>query len=290
MLQSEKKKILMKNLALAKNKLKKMKNEQFLFLSKKIDEDFAYCLGTIKGDGNIYFPKSGGAHMRLAVKDNVKDKDFAEAFKERLDRWSGLKSRLFPDNGFWKVDLQSVSAIRVFNNYDISNFKNTSEKIKCSFIKGFSDAEGTIDRTARRIRIYNSDKNLIDTIMELLEEVGIENRVFKRESEIHKFPDGREQMVKPVYAIYISRSRNLKIFNEKIGFSIGRKQNVLRDSLDSLRIFPQKWNQKDIELLKLKFSRDIPAYELSRKIAPGMNREPDAVRRALYRFVIKSSK
>lgn len=277
-----------KSLKKAHSVLKQKRKKELEKLSNKITDEFAYSLGALIGDGFISFPRIGGGWVGLSVKD----KDFAEYFKEKIDKWSRKKSRLFFYRGFWKVHLTSVVVATVFKKFDIKKIVTYTMGIKCMFLKGLFDSEGTVDLKAKTIRFYNSDLKLINIVRNLLESIGIETRLLKRESEIHRI-EGREFLVKPVYCIYISRYKNIKTFYENIEFSILRKQKILRSCLETYSYVPEKWTKKDIELLessiKLKNLENKSINSISKEIAKDMGMSLSSIRRALYRYKLVGS-
>ena len=72
--------------------------------AKELSQDLAYILGVINGDGHygkVITPKRVSAEIGL----NVRDLDFAEEFKNKLKKWSGIEPKFHERNGevinFW---------------------------------------------------------------------------------------------------------------------------------------------------------------------------------------------
>jgi len=271
------KEIRLKNLVKARIKLKKSKIEELSKLSKVIFSDFAYVLGVILGDGYITLPKNGGGYIGL----NVKDEDFAEAFKKSLDEWSGKKCRLYFYRDFWRVYLHSVAVAKFLNNFNINKLLSFSEEIKCAFLKGLFDSEGSLHYKQKRIRFYNSDNNLINLTKIILESLGINHiKIYKRKEEIHIL-HGRKFLVKPVYSLAICRRKNIQLFYDKIGFSIKKKQEKLEEILNSYQRNHLFWTKEELEYLKNNSHKNY------HKIAERMKRNVNSVRRTLYRYGLK---
>ena len=220
---------ILKNLAKARQKLEELRKRKLLELYNNITKDFAYVLGALLGDGYIYFYPKGGGHIRISIRD----KDFAITFFNSLRRWSGLNCRIYKYDGFWRVYSSSIVVARVMKEFDLNRLKNMSHEIISAFLRGLFDAEGNINN--RRIRFYNSELKLINLVKMLLKEIGIKNiYVYKRDKEVH-FIGGREFSVKKLYTLEFGRRRNLEIFFNKINFSIKRKQEKLKQALDSYK-------------------------------------------------------
>jgi len=126
---------ILKNLMKAKQKIKELKEEKFLELSKNITEDFAYVLGAVLGDGYIYFHPKGWGHIRISVKD----KDFANNFFQSLKNWSKMNCRIYQYDEFWRVYSSSVIVARVLKKFDLNKLENMPEETISAFLKGIYD-------------------------------------------------------------------------------------------------------------------------------------------------------
>jgi len=273
----------LKNLIKAHLKLRELKREKLRELSNRISSDFSYALGVVLGDGYITFPKKGGGYIGL----NVKDKDFAEDFKNSLDKWSGKKCRLYFYEDCWRVYLHLVVAAKFLKNFDVNKLFFMSEEIKCAFLRGLFDSEGSVNIQQKRICFYNSNTDLINLAKILLDSLGINYiKIYKREGEIHTI-EGREYLVKPVYSLVIRRRKNLELFYKKIRFSIKRKQSKLENILKSYQRNHIPWTKEEIKFLKhsllLSLSNDS-INTISKQIAERMGRAHQSVRRAIYRY------
>ncbi|MFH1623070.1 MAG: LAGLIDADG family homing endonuclease [Candidatus Aenigmatarchaeota archaeon] len=241
---SEKSRIcILKNLELAKSRLRELKNQKYIELSRKIDENFCYILGVIRGDGCISFRKDGGACIYLSVVDE----DFAKVFYKLLKEWSGIYCRIWKYGDRWRVTQSSVASVRALKYFDSERLNHMNDSKIASFLKGMYDSEGNVSN--RCIRFYNSDKKLIELVRGLLKILGIQTgRVYTRPAGNHEI-GGRIFLVKPVHTLNITGRRNLELFYEKIGFSIGRKQEKLFQYLKSYKVYKINWSESELEFL-----------------------------------------
>lgn len=270
----------MKNLIKARLKLREFRKEKLNELSRRISSDFGYVLGTVLGDGYVTFPKSGGGYIGLSVVD----RDFALAFKNSLEKWTGIKSRFYRYEDRWRVYLHSVVAAKFLKNFNTSKLLHVAEDVKCAFLKGLFDSEGTISIASKRIRFYNSNIRLVNLVKTLLCGLGVEKvKIYKRGEEIHTIK-GRECLIKPLYTVYISTRKNLEIFEQKIRFSIKRKQEKLERILKTYQRSCAYWTADEINFLRKN------SYRNYHKIAKDLGRNVNSVRKALYRYNIKPSR
>ncbi len=154
--------------------------------AKILSEDLAYLLGVIYGDGHV------SVKQRKVIL-GVTDKEFAMKFKETIERWSGFKARFFTRQ--IKLDeyiksrkiqyvsyIDSIEAARFLKNFDLTTLMNAKTEVKCAFIKGFFDSEGTVLKMnsytkSLGLSCSNTKLELISLIKRLLESLNIEPRM-----------------------------------------------------------------------------------------------------------------
>lgn len=191
----------------------------------KLTKELAYILGVMLGDG--YF-------ARYQIRLDVIDKEFRDYFAQVSEKWSHKKPSLreFQNNKsyFFGCILCSKSAhafLRYLKNNKkilLNNILNSnSEEIKTSLIKGFSDSEGSIVKDHRLIRIYNTDKELLENIKQLLINLGFDDNKMHIRLSTDK-----------TYELGIKSHKNIKLFYQKIGFTIKRKQVILENFINKL--------------------------------------------------------
>ena len=167
----------------------------------------------------------------------VKDKDFALAFKRAIEIWSGVRATFHfnKHKSLYRVGLYSILAVKFFREFNLEQLKDSSTKVKAAFISGFFDAEGGVSgsnldkpRIATRfIACFNTNKELIDLVSYLLVSIGIsiQNVDLRKNTGITGKCD--------CYRLRIGRRENLEKFYSKVGFKIRRKQEHLKRVLES---------------------------------------------------------
>jgi len=136
--------------------------------AKILNEDLAYILGVIKGDGywrKRITPKRTSAQIGL----EVKNLDFAKEFEKRLKKWSGIQPKFWEKNGKFYVALYSIDAVNAAQRISLRKISNSSKKVKANFLRGLYDSEGGVAGTnldkrqfaCRWIHFSNSNKETI---------------------------------------------------------------------------------------------------------------------------------
>ncbi|HLD12709.1 MAG TPA: hypothetical protein VJB87_03895, partial [Candidatus Nanoarchaeia archaeon] len=106
--------------------------------------EFAYILGVVYGDGSSNIVENDhGSSGNTTL--NVTDKDFAQTFKEEIEKWSGLKASYQTDGHFHTVYLSSVDASRIIDTFDVKNVLNWELTLQCAFLRGLFDSDGGVE-------------------------------------------------------------------------------------------------------------------------------------------------
>jgi intein-encoded DNA endonuclease-like protein len=196
-----------------------------------ITKDLGYILGVIYGDGYL---------SENSIGLNVKDKDFALTFKTSLEKFFRKNAKLHSYNGLWCVLLHSRSAVKFLKKFDYHIIVNCSQDIKCAFLKGFYDSEGSAyyhEKTGvrnRKIELCNTNLELLTFCKNLLQVCGI--KTLKIGERIRKEREIKGRKLKPTifFRFHLAENiENLKLFKNLIGFSIMRKQKNLEKMIDS---------------------------------------------------------
>ena len=203
--------------------------------AKILSEDLAYIFGVVYGDGHV------SVKQRRVIL-SVTDKDFALKFKETIERWSEFKARFF--TRLIKLDkyikhrkiqyvsyIDSVEAAIFLKNFDLNLLINAKDKIKCAFIKGFFDSEGTVLKEKTGLSCSNTNMNLINLIKSLLNSMVIESKInMTKTRPIRNYLGGR-----PIYILHIHRRESILKYYNLIGFNIQRKQERLIRQADYIK-------------------------------------------------------
>ncbi|MFH1209453.1 MAG: LAGLIDADG family homing endonuclease [archaeon] len=212
------------------NKIKKNSNN----LSKEL----AYVIGVAKGDGHTYIRRNKhGTSAGIILK--VKDKDFAEYFKNTLENWSGIKTsfHFYPKN-YFVTNLSSIEAAKIIKNFKINKILVTNKSKKCAFLQGLYDSEGGViginlhnRKNAKRwITFSNNNKPLINIVKSILSELNIKHKL---KSRVHSgFGSKKIQ-----YELNIYDFNSILKFYKNINFNIARKRNKLEEVLNSYNFY-----------------------------------------------------
>lgn len=144
----------------------------------EIDEDIAYLVGVIAGDGNLSIckRKKGGNHYRVRISSNsVK---YLAYLNDIIYKYFGLKGKIMKDkrrkNTFcWEIENASIfwyfSILE--SKYDKTNqlpFFCRDKNLFAHYMSGLIDTDGSISH--KRIQLKLKNENIIKQIFYLLKE------------------------------------------------------------------------------------------------------------------------
>lgn len=204
----------------------------------KLNEDLSYILGVIAGDGYIDYNDKRQTYF---IGLSATDKEFVEKFRKTLFNFFKIeptnefrKSKVKNWNDQYVTRLCSKEAcgfISSIGNFKKSNWrvpemiKNSNKKIKSFFLKGFFDSEGEIDKKSGRIGATSMNLVGLEKVGGLLRDLGIRYTIIKKKD---LRPNTNQK-----YVLRVHDKRSINIFYKEIGFTIIRKQNVLKNILFS---------------------------------------------------------
>ncbi len=185
---------------------------------KEITPELAYILGVMFGDGSVYGKDK-------VIRLGVKDKDFRDVFASVLESWSKKKpytthylnrGRVHHQCILWSKDAGTfLDSVRKRGRVPPTIINSDNELLKIMFVRGFADSEGGVMNNS--IGVFNKNLVVLRDIRKILIELGFDSNHL-----------GIKCDKKGVYCLLITTRQNLKIFEEKIKFSIARKQNKLK--------------------------------------------------------------
>jgi intein-encoded DNA endonuclease-like protein len=258
--------------------------KQFRPVSLPFSSDFGYILGSLFGDGCLHLEKN---RQKWMICLDVKDKEFAEEFAKAINRCfkNLIKNsathrkpvKPFFTCGRWHVRIQRDEISRILINFSfgrhywrISNeMFNASSEFRRGLLRGFFDAEGSVNVKRRAISACSTNMDGLIGIQKILESLGIDSIVY-RVNNRNSF--GK----KPKFYLMISRAKNIISFAEQIGFSIPRKKNQLAKIVLYLRSPPKPWSEEEIKLLKENIHKMTPTAMAKNGI---IKRHPSVIRR-----------
>lgn len=202
--------------------------------------ELGYVMGSVKGDGNLFFDKTKGRYGGYMVSLHAKDIDFLNEFNRCI-------CILLNKNKPYTLVSQSKGKIRVECSckglYDylrkpLDEHKaiiEASNETATGFLKAMFDGEGgayynlkqgKLDRPS--VRCYNTNLELLEYIKQILyTKFGIIATISKLYDDGYTGSDGCVR--KASYHIGISRYNDIVNFYRYIGFIIKRKQNKLEE-------------------------------------------------------------
>ena len=168
----------------------------------------AYLQGFIYGDGAVYSRKNVKDYT---VDIEQKNKKFVHIIQNLFKLEYGKEGRITTHKGLWRLRIYSKQVFEEFaaiKRFPIKAFRNLSDSDKILFISGLIDAEGNISR--RRLRISNSNKELLTEIKNFLEKMGINcGKVYPNTKE-------RRVWILGIYGKELRKlTKLLKLYNKK---------------------------------------------------------------------------
>ncbi len=197
--------------------------------------ELAYVIGVVAGDGWAHKTRSGGYRVGAVVKD----REFAEEFSRCLGLVLGRDP---PEpkpvkDGLFRVCARSKTLYHILQKpIDmgmIRPFIEYSEDCIRSFLRGFFDSEGSVEKNTAKIRCFNTDIKLLEYVQKLLKVLGIEAtgpRIWIREGTTYKIL-GKIGIVKKNVCTITVRAKDRLKFYRVVGFTITRKQQRLEEYL-----------------------------------------------------------
>ncbi|MCX8187842.1 MAG: LAGLIDADG family homing endonuclease [Nitrososphaeria archaeon] len=168
----------------------------------------------------------------------MKDYDFAEEFGRcaAVALWRPKPYRPFRDGRRWVVAVDSKELYELLGKpIDIERIRpyvEHCEECMAAFIRGFADAEGSVDKNEHSlgcIKIANTNLELISYVQRLLEKLGIHSKIYLVRKEEYFMIRGQiyKRRKRVIYTLVIYRKRDKMRFRMRVNFTIARKRQVL---------------------------------------------------------------
>lgn len=198
--------------------------------------DEAEIIGIMLGDGHI---TKNQRSMRL----RVRELDFCQNFQKLIEKTYKIKAPL-DDKYYYNCWVHSTLLARRISNLTKNNKKipnfifNGNKKVKARFLRGFFDSEGSMDviYNRRQIVLTQNNKEMLLQIKSLLFDLGIQSKYVQKRV-------GSDKLI-------ISLLENLKKYYQLIGFSIGYKQENLKQAIKYLEKCKAHDKEKYWEVLR----------------------------------------
>jgi len=205
----------------------------------KLSESLAEIAGIHAGDGYL---RNDGKRRELDISGNVEEKDYYDNHISSLFNRVfniNIKLRHFKSRNTYGFVIRNKDIIKFFHEQlsfpygKKSRIVKTpptilkeSERVKCSFLKGFFDTDGSLSFDKRRgnyvkfkrthhcyprIVLTTVSKQLSKEICLILKEIGISNY-------LQEYKPKNDNWSKK-YSVWIYGARNLELWMEKVGMS-----------------------------------------------------------------------
>jgi intein-encoded DNA endonuclease-like protein len=195
------------------------------------NEDLAYILGVYYGDGSVFEVKrkhkgNRGVEKVFEVDAGKDERAFAESVREALERL-GLHAYIADHGNTWRVVCYSSTLVDFLKNLNFESCKrwlDSDDRYFYTFVRGLYESEGSICKprklTCKRkgvgwrsrvqLRIYNTNKELLDFVAEGLNRRGIKAKIYKFKRK-NGFSSAKE-----MFMIVISGVRHISRFLEAV--------------------------------------------------------------------------
>jgi len=179
----------------------------------------AYILGVLCGDGYI---RPGTIQLEIRY-----DEEFIRRFTECLNIVYGLdflykycekrnSFKAYITSEIISKDLLRYGKFGTFEWRVPKGILNGNDKkVISNFLRGMYDSEGTVSKSS--IALSSVNKKGLGDISKLLKILGIKSSIYMYRNKY--------------YNLYIFRKERFKIYKEKVGFTIKRKENRLNEVL-----------------------------------------------------------
>jgi len=219
---------------------------------KVLTPDRAYILGVMCGDGCLFTTtaeKKCWTYRLYAVNLAVKDLDFAQEFSRCLNSVYGLTIKIGlqkrNDKNPNHSDIWVASTKRKAIFEDLSKYKfgtkswevpkeivsSKDARIIGSFLRGFFDSEGSVSfgKRSSMLSVCSTNVSGLETVRTLLLRLGLK----VSEVKLNKRNELKSNHNECFY-LHITHRNNYILFLQKVGFSIKRKEDRLKQCLRGL--------------------------------------------------------
>lgn len=186
----------------------------------------SYLVGVLLGDGSSFSHDTSAGYTKHIVNLRATDKDFVKTTRRFVQNIAFFDVPKIQVEEPRKESHSLVYELRfgsqhLFNYMKEEKYSEVLEEYPSGFLSAFCDGEAHVSKQRKQIRIYNTNKSLLDSCKELLETFDISSHYWRKPKEKN------EKATKDTYALVILTEENLRKFAEKIDFHIERKRERL---------------------------------------------------------------
>jgi intein-encoded DNA endonuclease-like protein len=181
-----------------------------IYDARKLPE-LNYLIGAFIGDGCAFYHKKTRSYRIIF---EVKDADFIESINDTVEKVLGKRYSIYRNswNGY-SVVIYSKELYQLLMQ-PLEKLEKIILQYPSSFLRGFFDAEGSVDINGRSIKMTNKNYERLLLVQKCLRLLGINSYIRKRTRE-------------DIYDLRICGYENMVKFREKCGSSIQRKMEKL---------------------------------------------------------------
>ena len=226
-------------------KIKKLNN---LTKRKKLDlpefwsEELGELVGWLVGDGWL-------REDRVGLTFGKEDKDIIDYFNNIITKWYNYDVKpIERENGVFHLSFHAKGFIEFFKELGVLSNKSNEKKVPelilsapeeaaKGFLRGIFSSDGNIDDIDGTIKLTSSSRELLNGVQLLLLNFGIKSNILTRKYSFSKDfayinKEGNEKSYhakqENYYELFIAGGISKKIFQEKIGFILKRKNIKLQ--------------------------------------------------------------
>ena len=207
--------------------------KNFFVFPTELTEDYAYLMGLLIGDGNCMM--EGG--IGICVCEEEQKKNVQDLYK----RLFGKEGKIFGHWAFFGgVELRAyleylgLKKQRSWQKEAPHSIFESSQEVVAAFLRGLFDTDGTVRKTGRNnnsldIKLTTTSGNLAEGVQQLLLNFGIVSNIqtVNCEGKIAEIKGRKIVSRRNLYHARIKGFESAKLFKEKIGFGLSRKDNLL---------------------------------------------------------------
>ena len=221
-----------------------------MFDQLEYGEDLAYLFGLIVGDGSIHNSRGNGQRVyRYSITTNDQETiDFLREINKKifLDKEIGIHKKV--NSNCYNVSISSKSFIEFMEFVGLfggvtATKKTVPAKVLCApqkyvreFLRGLMDTDGTVYHNKKKnyciIDFCTSSREMAEQVQMMFLNFGITTKLAVEKARGNIKIMGVPCYGNESYKVRITNNHSAKLFQEKIGFRLTRKQKVLSDFIN----------------------------------------------------------
>src|SRR3989344_1016667 len=215
--------------------------KNFFVFPDRLTEDYAFLMGLLIGDGNCMM----GGGISICVCEEEQKKNVQGIYKKLFER----EGKIFGHWAFFGgVELRAyleylgLEKHRSWQKKVPKSIFESPQEVTAAFLRGVFDTDGTVRKTGRNnnsldIKLSTTSQELAKGVQQLLLNFGVVSniQIVKNAGKVSEIGGRKIHSYRDLYNIRIKGAESIKIFGEKIGFGLSRKNDVLKSADLSLK-------------------------------------------------------